>query len=96
MVFSSLTFLFFFLPFVLIGYYFLPHKVRNLFLLVLSLTFFTWGEKQFVLLFIFLIGLNFILGQLIEQTNLKHRRKWFYFLGIVSNIGFLLYYKYAM
>ena len=63
---------------------------------MLSLFFFSWGEKQFVLLFIFLIGLNFILGKLIERTKLKHRRKRFYFLGIVLNIGFLIYYKYAM
>ena len=96
MIFSSLTFLFFFLPFVLIGYYFLPHTLRKLFLLVLSLFFFTWGEKQFVLLFIFLIGLNFVLGKLIEKTDLQHRRNGIYFLGIVSNLGFLLYFKYAM
>ena len=50
MVFSSLTFLFAFLPIVLIGYYLLPKKAKIGFLLFASLVFYAWGEPLYVLL----------------------------------------------
>ena len=52
MLFSSITFLFAFLPAVLLGHFLLPRYARNSWLLVCSLIFYTWGEKAFALLMV--------------------------------------------
>lgn len=58
MVFSSITFLFYFLPLVLLGYFLLPRKFRNLHLLLFSLVFYAWGEPRYVLLMLASILVN--------------------------------------
>ncbi len=61
MVFSSNIFLFLFFPVVFIGYFIMPKALKNLFLLVLSLFFYGWGEPRFVFVMLGSILLNFIM-----------------------------------
>lgn len=63
MLFSSLTFIFLFLPVVLAVYYLAPLKIRNLLLLLASLIFYAWGELVYVVLMILSILLNYCCGR---------------------------------
>ncbi|HEX7643127.1 MAG TPA: MBOAT family O-acyltransferase [Burkholderiaceae bacterium] len=91
MVFSSATFLFYFLPIFLSLYYFLPTK--NLVLLVASLIFYAWGEPAFVPILVFSALLNYSFGRWIASA--KRHRRLLLSLGIAFNIGLLVKYKYA-
>lgn len=91
MVFSSVSFLFFFLPLLLIVYFVVPKRFKNYVLLAFSLFFYYFGEKNFIVLLIATSLINYILGIIIE----KKQGKLFLILGIVINVGILFYYKYA-
>lgn len=96
MVFSSLTFWFFYLPCVLLIYYAVPKKVRNIALFVVSLAFYGWGEPVYILLMLFTILINYVAGMLIENAagNRKKRRMWLV-LSVVLNLGLLVFFKYS-
>ncbi|MCR5389074.1 MAG: MBOAT family protein [Lachnospiraceae bacterium] len=89
MVFSSLLFLFTFLPAVLVLYYVLPRKLKNLLLLLSSLVFYAWGEPVYVLLMLFSIVVNYLLGFILTES------KPALVLSVVVNIGLLGFFKYA-
>ena len=74
MVFSSITFLFFFLPAVIVGYYVIPRRGRNLFLLVASLLFYTWGAGAIVLVLLASIAANDVMGLAVERAADAGRR----------------------
>ncbi len=94
MVFSSLVFLCVFLPIVLALYYALPIlHIRNILLIFVSLLFYAYGEPVYVLLMIFSIVTNYILGRLLDTEN-KARKKAILTLAIVGNIGLLVIFKY--
>ena len=91
MVFSSISFLFYFLPIFLSLYFF--SRFRNAFLLICSLLFYAWGEIEYVFLLIFSCFANYIIGLLIE----KFRNRWdriFLSAGIVINLLVIGGYKY--
>ena len=67
MLFSSMIFLWVFLPICLIGYYLVKPKFKNVFLLIASLIFYGWGEPRFVFLMILSIIVNYIFAILIES-----------------------------
>ena len=94
MVFSSIIFLFFFLPITLTLYYLVGKHVRNTLLLAASLFFYAWGEKQYVLLMLASIGLNFVFGVLLDRQESARMRKIILSAGIVVNLGLLGIYKY--
>lgn len=95
MVFSSLIFLFYFLPFVLCVYYLAPRKVRNLVLLVCSLVFYAWGEPVYIVLMIFSSLVDYTHGILIEKNRSKPRKARLFLLSsIVINLGLLGSLKY--
>lgn len=72
MLFSSITFLAFFLPMVLLCYYTVPNLVfKNFVLLLFSLLFYAWGEPKFLLLMIVSICFNFEMGKLISKNCSK-------------------------
>lgn len=75
MVFSSLLFLFRFLPAVLILYYIAPRKLRNVILLLFSLFFYAWGEPKYVFLMLFTITMDFFIGKGIDKAKRKAIRK---------------------
>lgn len=69
MLFSSITFLFMFLPIVMAVYYLVPNGVKNIVLLLASLFFYAWGEPVYVVLMILSIVLNYFCGQDIEANG---------------------------
>ena len=101
MLFSSIEFLFFFLPIVLIGYLLLRkttgQKYIYIWLSVTSLFFYCWWDIALSWLIFCSLGFNFLLGrQLIQQTNLqRNTRKLLTIAGIIANLTPLFYYKYS-
>lgn len=95
MIFSSLLFLFSFLPFILIGNYVWRNiKWQNTLLFIASLYFYAWGEREKVFVMLASILLNFFIGKWIE--NKEGRSKVVALIvGIVVNLGVLVYFKYS-
>ena len=92
MVFSSITFLFYFLPIVLAIYYIVPNKAKNLVLLLASLFFYFYGEPTYVIIMVISIVLTYIFGLLMDKY--PNHKKTFLILSIVTSIGILVYFKY--
>ena len=95
MLFSSIPFLYYFLPIVLIAYYLVPKAVKNLVLLLASLVFYGWGEPKLLFLMSASILLGYVFGILIEKFQNTKWSKVFLILSIAISLGFLGYYKYA-
>ena len=98
MLFSSSIFLFNFLPITLFIYFvFLrkTKKIKNYFLLLMSLIFYAWGEPKFIVMLIFSIIINWFCGLLIDKySENKKRCKLLIVLTIISNLTILLIFKY--
>lgn len=94
MLFSSLTFLFVFLPITLLLYYLSPKNWKNGILLILSILFFSWGGVSYTFLFLGSILLNFFFAKQINRTK-KTRRNWL-IAGVVSNVTLLFIFKYLV
>ena len=95
MVFSSITFLFYFLPIVLVLYYLVPNKLKNLILLISSFIFYFYGEPKYVLLMSFSIISTYICGIFVDKYRGTKNSKIFLILEIIISIGLLIYFKYA-
>ncbi len=98
MVFSSLLFLFRFLPIVILGYFILPRKFRNLFLLLFSLFFYAWGEPTYIVLMLFSIVVNYVGGIFVDKYKARGSSKGAKTALIVSmviDIGLLGIFKYT-
>lgn len=95
MLFSSLIFLYAFLPCVLLFYYLTPHKLKNIWLLLASLVFFAWGGVSYTIILIAAILLNYIFGRLIYTSKTQTSRKRYAGLGITLNILLLAVFKYS-
>ena len=95
MVFSSIPFLFIFLPVVLIVYHVLPKKARNLFLLAANLIFYAYGEPLYVFLMISSIILNYIGAIVVEKSKDSRQKKILLAVFIVLNLAALGYFKYT-
>lgn len=95
MVFSSIEFLFFFLPITLLLYFSAGKTGKNIVLLLCSLFFYAWGEFEYVLLMLCSIVVNWIVGKLIESAKITNKpAKLFLITGIVLNLAPLLFFKY--
>ena len=92
MVFSSITFLFYFLPVVLLVYYLVPKKYKNIVLLIASFAFYFYGEPKYTLLMMFSIICTYIFGLLINKY--KKYSKLFLVISITISVGILAYFKY--
>ena len=95
MVFSSLIFLFRFMPIFFICYFLLPMKYKNFCLLIFSLLFYSWGEPKYIILMITSILVDYCISQRIwkEEKN-KKRQKLLLSASIIFNIGMLFVFKY--
>jgi len=94
MVFSSFTFLFIFLPLILITYFLAKkRKYRNIVLLMFSLVFYAWGEPIYVLLMLLSIIVNYIIALKIEK-NPNRKKKWL-IVDIIFNLGIIGFFKYG-
>ena len=93
MLFSSNIFLFFFLPVTLLGYYILRPctRLKNYFLLVMSLGFYAWGEPVYVFLMLASIAGNYLFGWLVGTAT--GRKKLWLVLSVIFNLGILFWFK---
>ncbi|MBR5317054.1 MAG: MBOAT family protein [Lachnospiraceae bacterium] len=95
MLFSSIPFLFYFLPVVLIVYFLVPYSLKNTVLLISSLFFYGWGESKYVFLMLLVIAAGYILGLFIGKYREQKLGKLFLGLTVVIDIAVLGYFKYA-
>ena len=94
MLFSSLTFLFVFLPIVLGVYYILPMKAKNIWLLLSSLFFYFYGEPKYLILMLAVITVSYIFGLLTERAEGKSR-KALLTVSVLLSLSALLFFKYT-
>lgn len=96
MLFSSLVFLFIFLPATIFFYYISPRKLKNLVLLVCSLFFYSYGEPRYIFVMLIFILVNYWLGLLVDKyRGEKKIAKFILTLSVVLNLSMMGYYKYA-
>lgn len=95
MLFSSIPFLYYFLPLVLAVYFLTPARFRNAVLLLASLIFYAWGEPKYVLLMLASILSGYGFGLLQERYRGQKGAKLFCGLSVAVSLSFLLYFKYA-
>ncbi len=95
MVFSSLLFLFYFLPIVLVIYFLTPKKHRNLVLFISSLFFYAWGEPVYVLTMLGSITVNFFLGLKLDTAENAEKKKKILTWDVVFNLALLVFFKYT-
>ncbi|MFC5699979.1 MBOAT family O-acyltransferase [Cohnella faecalis] len=96
MVFSSLLFLFLFLPAVLALYYGAPWRIKNLILFLTSLVFYAWGEPVYIVIMLLSTVTDYSFGLLLSRPTLNDRqRKTIVAVSVVVNLGLLSYFKYA-
>lgn len=95
MVFSSVLFLFRFLPIFMICYFLVPGRMKNIILLVGSLFFYAWGEPVYVVLMLFSTVSDYIHGRLIDRFRGRKAATAFLVSSIVINLLLLGFFKYA-
>ena len=98
MLFSSIVFICFFLPIVLIGNYLLSFSrtAQNVLLLIASLFFYAWGEPVYVLIMIFSILMNYCFGLFVDKFDgQKKQQKTVVVISVIMNLGILFVFKYA-
>ena len=91
MLFSSITFLYYFLPILLIFYFILPNRYNNLVLLVFSLLFYFLGEPKYIVILLLSCFVNYYLGKLVECGK---RKKLYLVIAVFYNVIQLLIFKY--
>jgi alginate O-acetyltransferase complex protein AlgI len=95
MLFSSLSFLYLFLPVVLIIYYLVPGRIKNIILLLFSLLFYYIGEQKLVLLLLLSSLVDYFCSLCIEHFRLRlWMKRGFLILSILINVSLLGYFKY--
>lgn len=97
MVFSSVLFMFVYLPAVLITHYVSPPKWRNAILLAFSLLFYGWGEPMYIFLMVFTIVLDYFAGLLVARYKARDRDKAARVtiaVALTTNLAFLFFFKY--
>ena len=95
MLFSSLSFLYYFLPCVLILYFIAPRGLKNSVLLFSSLFFYAWGEPKTVLLMLLAILCGYLFALLIERFRGRRLSRLFLILSVAVSAGILGFFKYA-
>ena len=93
MIFSSIPFLYYFLPAVLAVYYLTPRRGKNAVLLLASLFFYGWGEPKLLWLMVFTIAVFYLCGLAIGRS--AHHKKAWLSLSVCVGVGLLGLYKYA-
>ncbi|MFQ6962443.1 MAG: MBOAT family protein, partial [Clostridium sp.] len=100
MLFSSITFLFIFLPVTLVLYFVVPHKFRNIIMLIASLIFYAWGEPVYIILMLLSIFLNYVCGldicQKEDDPQKAHRSLIFAIVANLLLLGFFKYYGFLL
>ncbi len=95
MLFSSLIFLYLFLPVSLIGYYLVPNQYKNNLLLFASLIFFAWGGVSYTIILIISIIFNYFFGVKIQKNKSKKKAYFWLAIGVTFNLLLLGVFKYT-
>ena len=96
MVFSSLTFLYIFLPVTMVIYYIVPKQLRNLFILISGLFFYAWGEPIYVFVLIASTMIDYFAGLVIYKAGDRQAlRKLALIISMVMNLSLLGFFKYS-
>ena len=96
MVFSSIVFLYIFLPIMLLLYFIVPSKFKNAIMILASLVFFAWGEIRYIFIMLVLAVMDFICGkQITKYQDNKKKKIFFLMINVVVNLGILFFFKYA-
>lgn len=95
MVFSSITFLYYFLPLVFLCYFFSSYKLKNFTLLIFSLVFYSWGEPIYILIMIFSSLVDYTHAIIIDRYRGTYKAKLALLSSIVVNLGLLGFFKYS-
>ena len=95
MLFSSIPFLYYFLPAVILAYFLVPRGLKNGVLLLSSLFFYGWGEPKLLFLMIFTIAMFFCCGLLIEKAKTAKWKKIWLVVSVVISLALLGIFKYA-
>ena len=94
MLFSSMTFLFVFMPLVMAVYFLSKKEIRNYVLLIASIIFYAWGEPRYLAIMIITILVNYAGAILLDKHYSSRQRLWIVSLTIVFDLSFLFYFKY--
>ena len=92
MLFSSITFIYYFLPALLLVYFIVPKKYKNLVLLIFSLIFYFLGEPKYIVILILSCLLNYYFGKKVSAD--KNKKLWL-IISVIYNVGQLLIFKYT-
>lgn len=96
MVFSSIVFLYIFLPILLLIYFIVPKKYKNAIMILASLLFFAWGEIRYIFIMLLLAVMDFWCGNKINTyKDSKSKRRFYLWLDILVNLAILFFFKYA-
>ena len=95
MVFSGIEFLYYFLPAVMLIYFFAPKRLKNLMLFVSGLGFYAWGEPIYVIVMIISTAVDYTAGMLMSKTENEKKRRACLIVSIVINFGLLFTFKYS-
>ena len=95
MLFSSIPFLYYFLPCVLILYHMVPKNFRNKALLLVSLVFYAWGEPKYVFLMMGMVIFNYVAGRLIGTYGQSKKGKIVLWCALMVSVGVLVFYKFS-
>lgn len=95
MVFSSITFLIYFLPAFLLLYHIADKRFKNIIILLASIIFYSWGAPKFIFVILGTTFLDFHLVQMMDKTKSELQRKLFLLASLSINVGLLFYFKYC-
>lgn len=96
MVFSSLTFIYFYLPIVLLFYFISPMKLKNLIILVSGLFFYAWGEPFYILIMLLSTAIDYTAGRFIHRFDDSQKKRFIALLAsLIMNLGLLALFKYS-
>lgn len=96
MVFSSIVFLYIFLPIMLFIYFIVPNKFKNAVMIVASLIFFAWGEIRYIFIMLLLAVMDYVCGNKINKyMDNPTKKRIFLFIDVGTNLLILFFFKYA-
>ena len=96
MVFSSIVFLYIFLPIMLLIYFIVPSKFKNAVMIAASLLFFAWGEIRYIFIMLVLAVMDYVCGKKITKYwDNKKKKRIFLWIDIGVNLAILFFFKYA-
>ncbi|MES2764163.1 MAG: MBOAT family O-acyltransferase [Bacteroidota bacterium] len=95
MVFSSITFLVYFLPIFLLAYHLTPNKLKNACILIFSIVFYAWGGPKFIFVILGTTFLDYFLVNKMAEAKTSKGKKQLLVISLVMNLGLLFYFKYS-